>query len=157
MNLLKSVTCYEFLPLSAKVVVLDSSLLVANAVGALLQNGFHSSPLYSSESHSFVGMFTVTDLIRLILYLDTTCACYDEALTQVSIMTLKRLNDLPFKNFSPESFVQLNPDATLLEAAKTLLDLGIHRLPVVSEDTLILSVLSPSKIVRFISRNVTLN
>ena len=154
MNLLKSVTCYEFLPLSAKVAVLDSSLLVANAVGALLQNGFHSAPLYDTITHSFVGMFTVTDLIRLILYLDKSCGCYDEALTQVSSMTLKRLNDLPFRNFSPESLVQLKPDATLLDAAKTLLDLRIHRLPVVSDDNLILSVLSQSKIVRFIARNV---
>lgn len=156
MNLLKTVSCFEFLPLSAKVVVLDSTLPVSNAVGALLQNEIHSAPLYNTETHSFDGMFTVTDLIRLILYLDKTCACFDEALSQVSAMTLKKLNDLPYKNFSPESLVRLTPDATLFDAAKRLLELKIHRLPIVSDDHLILSVLSQSKIVRFIALNVSI-
>jgi predicted transcriptional regulator len=154
MKMLKTVSCFEFLPLSGKVVVLDSTLSVPNAVGALLQNGIHSAPLYNADSHNFDGMFTVTDLIRLILYLDKTCGCYDEALSLVSTMTLKNLNQLQFKNFSPESFVMLNPDATLLDAAKLLLKSKIHRLPIVSDDHLILSVLSQSKIVRFIALNV---
>ena len=152
--MLKTVSCFEFLPLSSKVVVLDSALPVANAVGALLQNEIHSAPLYNADTHNFDGMFTVTDLIRLILYLDKSCKCYDEALTFVSSMTLQNLNQLPFNNFSPESFVTLKPDASLLDAAKLLLELNIHRLPVVSEDHLILSVLSQSKIVRFIALNV---
>lgn len=154
MKMLQTVSCFEFLPLSAKVVVLDTSLPVANAVGALLQNEIHSAPLYNTETHSFDGMFTVTDLIRLILYLDKTCACFDEALSQVSTMTLKQLNELPFKNYSPQSFVRLTPDASLFDAAQILLDLNIHRLPIVADDHLILSVLSQSKIVRFIALNV---
>jgi predicted transcriptional regulator len=68
-------------------------------------------------------------------------------------MTLQNLNQLPL-NFSPDSFVTLKPDASLLDAAKLLLELNIHRLPVVSDDHLILSVLSQSKIVRFIALNV---
>jgi CBS domain-containing protein len=130
-------------------------LLVANAVGALLQNEIHSAPLYNTETHHFDGMFTTTDLMRLILYLDKSCACYDEALSEVSNMTIKRLNDLPFKNLSPEYLVKLTPDATLLDAAKLLLELNIHRLPIVSDSNLILSVLSQSKIVRFVALNVT--
>ena len=88
-DFLRRHSCYDLLPISGKVVVLDASLLVKKAFYALQQNGslssshyfivfpsllnechvdIRSAPVWDSERQAFVGMLTVTDFIKVILH-----------------------------------------------------------------------------------------
>ena len=59
-------TCYDLIPTSAKLVVFDIQLMVKKAFFALVYNGVRAAPLWDSTSQKFVGMFTVTDFIRIL-------------------------------------------------------------------------------------------
>ena len=59
-------TCYDLIPTSAKLVVFDIQLMVKKAFFALVYNGVRAAPLWDSSSQKFVGMFTVTDFIRIL-------------------------------------------------------------------------------------------
>lgn len=51
-------TCYDVLPINQKLIVFDTSLSVKKALGALLQHGFQSAPLWDSVKQKFAGMLT---------------------------------------------------------------------------------------------------
>lgn len=63
---LKSHTCYELIPASGKIVVLDVSLDVKVAFRALTENNIKSAPLWDSEKEDYVGMITVSDFINIL-------------------------------------------------------------------------------------------
>ena len=46
--------------------VFDIQLMVKKAFFALVYNGVRAAPLWDSSSQKFVGMFTVTDFIRIL-------------------------------------------------------------------------------------------
>lgn len=57
---LQTHTCYDMMPLSGKLVVLDTGLPVKKAFSALIQHGIRSAVLWESASQQFVGMITIT-------------------------------------------------------------------------------------------------
>ena len=59
-------TCYETIPASGKIVVLDVSLDVKVAFRALIENRIKSAPLWDSEIGDYVGMITVSDFINIL-------------------------------------------------------------------------------------------
>lgn len=61
-------TCYEMIPASGKIVVLDISLAVKVAFRALIENRIKSAPLWDSIIGDYVGMITVTDFIDILRY-----------------------------------------------------------------------------------------
>ncbi|KCV72790.1 hypothetical protein H696_00369 [Fonticula alba] len=67
-HFLRSYTCYDTLPISGRVVVLDTALPVKKAFHALLQNELRAAPLFDSRRHKIIGMLTVTDFINILRY-----------------------------------------------------------------------------------------
>ncbi|GFU22560.1 5'-AMP-activated protein kinase subunit gamma-2 [Trichonephila clavipes] len=62
----KCYRCYDLIPVSAKLVVFDTQLLVKKAFFALVHNGVRAAPLWDSATQSFVGMLTITDFINIL-------------------------------------------------------------------------------------------
>ncbi|KAJ3355254.1 hypothetical protein HDU91_005687 [Kappamyces sp. JEL0680] len=87
-------TCYDVLPASFKVIVFDHSLLLKKALSALLQHGVQSAPIWDSNQHKYVGMLTVTDFIRLILYYFDQSTPLDQALEEIDELTILALRGL---------------------------------------------------------------
>ena len=63
-----SLTCYDLLSPSYKVVVFETSLLLKKALAGLIQHGIQAAPLWDSKQQVFAGLLTVTDFIHLIIY-----------------------------------------------------------------------------------------
>ncbi|KAA3671242.1 5'-AMP-activated protein kinase, regulatory gamma subunit [Paragonimus westermani] len=63
---LKRHTCYDLIPLSAKLVVFDMTLNVKKAFFALVYNGVRVAILWDSDEQRHVGMLTITDFIRIL-------------------------------------------------------------------------------------------
>ena len=67
-DLLNTHSCYEMIPASGKIVVLDVALDVKVAFRALIENRIKSAPLWDFNTGEYVGMITVTDFIDIIRY-----------------------------------------------------------------------------------------
>lgn len=67
-RILRTHSCYDKLPTSARIVVFDVQLLVKKAFYALVQNGVRSAPLWDSARQKFVGMITISDFINILLH-----------------------------------------------------------------------------------------
>ncbi|CAO3615464.1 unnamed protein product [Cunninghamella echinulata] len=60
-SFLKQHTAYDVLPVSYRLIVFDTHLLVKKALAALVQNGIVSAPLWDSATQNYAGMLTVAD------------------------------------------------------------------------------------------------
>lgn len=65
---LKARTSYDVLPISYRLIVLDTALLVKKSLNILNQNGIVSAPLWDSKSSTFAGLLTTSDYINVIQY-----------------------------------------------------------------------------------------
>lgn len=63
---LNSHTCYELIPESGKVVLLDIDLPVRQAFHALHEQGVASAPLWDSDQIAVVGMISASDFINVL-------------------------------------------------------------------------------------------
>ncbi|EGC28681.1 hypothetical protein DICPUDRAFT_90836 [Dictyostelium purpureum] len=153
-NFLKAHTCYDVIPISGKVVVLDTKLAVKSAFYALEENGIKSAPLWNSEQHDFTGMITVSDFIDILLY-------YYRKPRSNNIfqdMGMHRIETF-WREISverPSSLISTEPETNLYDAASLLLCYKIHRLPVVDrKDTnSILHILTHSRILAFMMKSL---
>ncbi|KAJ3332896.1 hypothetical protein HDU76_012696 [Blyttiomyces sp. JEL0837] len=148
---LSGTTCYDLLPPSYKLIVLETSLLVKKALSALLQHGVQSAPLWNAKDQKFVGMFTVTDFINLLIHYDKfdDMAAAQEEIEKLTLASLKALG-------KDKPSLRMNPMKSLLDASMVLLDNGLHRLPLVDNlgnSEAIVSVVTQFNILRFIAIN----
>ena len=65
---LKIRTSYDVLPLSFRLIVLDTDLLIRKSLAILIQNSIVSAPLWDSHNSTFAGLLTSTDFINVIQY-----------------------------------------------------------------------------------------
>ena len=65
-DFLSTHTCYELIPESGKVVLLDTDLPVRQAFHALHEQGVASAPLWDSEAVAVVGMISASDFIHVL-------------------------------------------------------------------------------------------
>ena len=66
LNFFKCYKCYDLIPNSTKLVILDTMLSVRKALLAVVESGVRSCPVWRSSSHSVVGLVTVDDFLRII-------------------------------------------------------------------------------------------
>ena len=64
LNFFKCYKCYDLIPPSTKLVVLDTELVLKKAFYAMVDTGVRACPLWDSTKQAFVGMLTITDFIR---------------------------------------------------------------------------------------------
>ncbi|XP_003744523.1 5'-AMP-activated protein kinase subunit gamma-2 [Galendromus occidentalis] len=138
--------CYDLIPLSAKLVVFDSQLLVKKAFFALVSNGVRAAPLWDSAQQSFVGMLTITDFIHILRKYHKSPAVRMDELEEHKIDTWRTvLTDMQ------RPLVSIGPDASLCDAITTLIHSKVHRLPVIDPQTgNVLYVLTHKRILRFL-------
>ncbi|CAL8105573.1 unnamed protein product [Calicophoron daubneyi] len=64
--LFRHTTCYELMPESAKLVVLDNQLTISKAFKALIYNGIRAAPIWDSTAQTNVAMLTITDFVHML-------------------------------------------------------------------------------------------
>ena len=62
LNFFKCYKCYDLIPNSTKLVVLDTKLSVRKAFLALVESGVRSCPVWRSDTSSFVGRIPYKDI-----------------------------------------------------------------------------------------------
>ncbi|GIY06539.1 5'-AMP-activated protein kinase subunit gamma-2 [Caerostris darwini] len=142
----KCYRCYDLIPVSAKLVVFDTQLLVKKAFFALVDNGVRAAPLWDSATQSFVGMLTITDFINILR------TYYKSPFVQMEELEEHKLET--WRNVLKERsrpLVSIGPDASLLDAIKALIQNKVHRLPVIDPATgNVLYVITHKRILKFL-------
>lgn len=138
--------CYDLIPISAKLVVFDTQLLVKKAFFALVHNGVRAAPLWDCFKQEFVGMLTITDFIHILR------TYYKSPLVRMEELEENKLE--AWRNVLKEKarpLVSIGPDASLFEAIKTLIHSKVHRLPIVDPNTgNVLHILTHKRILKFL-------
>jgi len=138
--------CYDLIPTSAKLVVLDTRLIVKKAFYAMVDTGVRACTLWDSKLQQFVGMLTITDFIRI---LQNNYKGQGEAM---SAFEEQRLCDVKgVTTEEPSDVYHMYPDSTLYDAAMMLLEKKIHRLPIIDPaNGNVLSILTQKPLVKFL-------
>lgn len=138
--------CYELVPVSAKLVIFDTQLIVKKAFAALINNGCRAAPLWDSATQKFVGMLSVTDLIQIIRAYHKSPTVKLEDVEDQKIEAWRSL-----LNQESRPLVSIGPDDCLLDAILTLKKNKVHRLPIIDPDTgNVLYILTHKRILRFL-------
>lgn len=163
---LKRRTCHDLIPTSSKLVVFDIHLPVKTAFYALVANGLRAAPLWSSADQKFIGMLTITDFIMVLrkFYRPSksqsqnmpTKNSFDPNnphstlnladLEEHTIESWRQLMGTHYKNF-----VSIDPECSLYNGLRQLLEFKIHRLPIIdSNNGNPLYILTHKRILKFI-------
>ncbi|KAK9481010.1 hypothetical protein V1514DRAFT_301142 [Lipomyces japonicus] len=152
---LKGKTAYDVLPLSFRLLVLDTSLLVRKSLNILLQNGIVSAPLWNSKTSKFAGLLTSSDYINVIQYYYQN----PEKMDKIDQFTLDGLRDVEKAiGVQPIETVSVHPFKRLYDAClKTVASKG-RRIPLIDYDEekqreIVLSVLTQYRILKFVALN----
>lgn len=149
---LKNHACYDIMPASVKMVVLDTKLPIQSAFQALVENGVKAAPLWDATAHEFNGMITVSDFIDIVLKFSKNPSTMNNIIYELANYQIKTWREtcqtLP-------TLISVEPDMTLLEASNVLVKNQIHRLPVIdqSESNSILHMITHYRILHFLVRN----
>ncbi|CCU75081.1 nuclear protein SNF4 [Blumeria hordei DH14] len=154
---LKIRTSYDVLPLSFRLIILDTDLLVKKSLTILLQNGIVSAPLWDSHTSTFAGLLTTSDYINVVQYYWQ----YPDALNQIDQFRLSSLRDIEKAiGVSPLETVSVHPTRALYEACRQMLKTRARRIPLVDLDDetgrqMVVSVITQYRLLKFIAVNVT--
>ncbi|EDU42982.1 nuclear protein SNF4 [Pyrenophora tritici-repentis Pt-1C-BFP] len=151
---LKARTSYDVLPISYRLIVFDTALLVKKSLNILNQNV--SAPLWDSKSSTFAGLLTTSDYINVIQYYWQN----PDALTKVDQFRLNSLRDIERSlGVKPIETISIHPDRPVYEACRKMLESRARRIPIVDSDdethrTMVVSVITQYRILKFIAVNV---
>lgn len=138
--------CYDLIPVSAKLVIFDTQLVIKKAFTALINNGCRAAPLWDSASQKFVGMLSVTDLIQIIRTYHKSPTIKFEDVEDQKIEVWRSL-----LNQQSRPLVSIGPDDCLLDAILTLKKNKVHRLPIIDPETgNVLYILTHKRILKFL-------
>ncbi|GAA5876726.1 hypothetical protein JCM16303_006263 [Sporobolomyces ruberrimus] len=158
-NFLGSKSCYDILPESFRLIVLDNKLAITKSLQALVTNGVVSAPLYDSTTQRFAGMFTLADVVHLIQYYYLTANEYDNVVAEVEAFQLGSLRKIEQAiDVPPPPTISVHPDQPLSDACAALVRTHARRLPLVDKDDqtgkeTIVSVLTQYRVLKFIAIN----
>jgi len=145
LNFFKCYKCYDLIPTSAKLVVIDTELVLKKAFFAMVETGVRSCPLWDSQSQTFVGMLTITDFIRILQ------KNYKGSLIEMEIFEEQRLMDWKGLTEHSKDLIYVSPDASLYEAVSLLIENKIHRLPIIDPSNgNVLYILNQKPLLRFL-------
>lgn len=145
LNFFKCYKCYDLIPTSAKLVVLDTQLVLKKAFFAMVDTGVRACPLWDSVKQAFVGMLTITDFIRILQQ------NYKGPLIEMEAFEEQRLADWKGITEHTDDLICVPPDASLFEAVTSLIENKIHRLPVIDpSDGNVLYILNQKPLLRFL-------
>ncbi|KAI1288097.1 5'-AMP-activated protein kinase subunit gamma-2 [Halotydeus destructor] len=143
--------CYDLIPISAKLIVFDTQLLVKKAFHALVSNGVRSAPLWDSSRHSFVGMLTITDFINILRNYHKSSSPGLGKMAELEEQRLETWRNVLYELEEARPLVTIGPNASLFDAVKKLIHNKVHRLPVVDQETgNVLYILTHKRILKFL-------
>ncbi|ODQ77335.1 hypothetical protein BABINDRAFT_41728 [Babjeviella inositovora NRRL Y-12698] len=152
---IKSKTSYDVLPVSYRLIVLDTSLLVKKSLNILLQNNVVSAPLWNSTKSKFAGLLTSTDFINVIQYYFQ----FPTKMDLVESLTLDGLRDIERAiGVAPMETASIHPFKSLYDACLKMISSKARRIPLVDKDLktqreIVVSVLTQYRILKFVSLN----
>uniref|UniRef100_A0A060T0G0 ARAD1C13068p n=1 Tax=Blastobotrys adeninivorans TaxID=409370 RepID=A0A060T0G0_BLAAD len=152
---LQSKTSYDVLPVSFRLIVLDTALLVKKSLTIFLQNGIVSAPLWNSKKARFAGLLSASDYINVIQYYFQNPHMMDK----IEQFTLDGLREVEKEvGATPIETVSIHPFRPLYEACKDMIRSKARRIPLidVDEDTgreIVVSVLTQYRILKFVALN----
>lgn len=144
------------LPLSYRLIVFDTSLLVKKSLNILTQCAIVSAPLWDSNLSKFAGLLTTSDYINVVQYYWQN----PDALQQVDEFRLNSLRDIERAiGVTPIETVSIHPLEPLYEACRRMLESRARRIPLIDFDDetkreMVVSVITQYRILKFISVNV---
>lgn len=145
LNFFKYHKCYEILPKSAKVIIFDTQFYVKKTFPTLISHGIRSAPLWDATKKLLVGMITVTDFIRILLYLDKENLSVED-LEQHTLHTWRKL-----LRSTRKPLCTAGPDQSLHDAINLLHKHRVHRVLMIDPFTGdVLYILSHKRILRFL-------
>lgn len=152
---LQSKTSYDVLPVSYRLIVLDTSLLVKKSLNILLQNNVVSAPLWNNKTSRFAGLLTSSDFINVIQYYFQ----FPEKFELVDQLTLDGLREVE-KAIGVAQIETgcIHPFKSLYEACVKMLESKARRIPLIDEDEkthreIVVSVLTQYRILKFVALN----
>ncbi|KAH8734011.1 hypothetical protein BGZ61DRAFT_344529 [Ilyonectria robusta] len=154
-DFLKVRTSYDVLPLSFRLIVLDTDLLIKKSLNILIQNSIVSAPLWDSRTARFAGILTSTDFINVIQYY---CQ-YPDEISKLEQFRLNSLRDIEKAiGAVPIETVSVHPSRPLFEACRRMLKTRARRIPLVDVDSetnkeMVVSVITQYRILKFIAVN----
>ncbi|RCI11313.1 hypothetical protein L249_7775 [Ophiocordyceps polyrhachis-furcata BCC 54312] len=152
---LKVRTSYDVLPLSFRLIVLDTDLLIKKSLNILIQNSIVSAPLWDSETSRFAGILTATDYINVIQYYYQ----FPDEMSKLDQFRLSSLRDIEKAiGAIPIETVSVHPSQPLYEACRRMLKTRARRIPLVDVDDetgreTVISVITQYRILKFIAVN----
>ncbi|CAK7201217.1 AMP-activated serine/threonine-protein kinase regulatory subunit [Sporothrix eucalyptigena] len=152
---LKIRTSYDVLPLSFRLIVLDTDLLIRKSLTILIQNSIVSAPLWDSHNSTFAGLLTSTDFINVIQYY---CQ-YPDRLHDIDQFRLSGLREIEKAiGAQPLETISVHPMKPLYEACLEMLKTRARRIPLVDIDDetgreMVVSVITQYRILKFIAVN----
>lgn len=156
-DFLKIRTSYDVLPLSFRLIILNTDLLVKKSLTILLQNGIVSAPLWDSHTSTFAGLLTTSDYINVVQYYWQN----PDALSQIDQFRLSSLRDIEKAiGVLPLETLSVHPTRPLYEACRQMLKTRARRIPLVDIDDetgreMVVSVITQYRLLKFIAVNVT--
>ncbi|KAF2670303.1 CBS-domain-containing protein [Microthyrium microscopicum] len=153
---LKVRTSYDVLPISYRLIMLDTALLVKASLNVMIQNGIVSAPLWDSRTSTFAGLITSHDYINVVQYYWQNPG----ALAQIDQFRLDALPEIEKAiGAEPMETISIHPDRPLYEACRRMLESRARRIPLVDIDdqtkrAMVVSVITQYRILKFIAVNV---
>ena len=144
------------LPLSYRLIVFDTSLLVKKSLHTMSQQQIVSAPLWDSRTSTFAGLLTTSDYINVVHYYWQN----PDPLAQIDQFRLNSLRDIERAiGAAPIETVSINPHKPLYEACRRMLESRARRIPLVDVDDetqreMVVSVVTQYRILKFVSVNV---
>lgn len=154
-SFLKSKTSYDVLPVSYRLIVLDTSLLVKKSLNVLLQNNIVSAPLWDAKTSRFAGLLTSSDFINVIQYYFSN----PDKFELVDKLQLDGLKDMERAiGVEPPDTASIHPSRPLFEACVRMMDATSRRIPLIDQDEethreIVVSVLTQYRILKFVALN----
>ncbi|TGJ65457.1 AMP-activated serine/threonine-protein kinase regulatory subunit, variant 2 [Orbilia oligospora] len=155
-NFLRLRTSYDVLPVSFRLIVLDTTLLVKQSLAILVQNGIVSAPLWDSTQSKFAGLLTSTDFINVIQYYFQ----FPDDLKEIDKFRLNSLREVERRiGVAPPETSYIDPMKPLYDACRQMLRSRARRIPLIDVDDetgqeMVVNVVTQYRILRFVAINV---
>lgn len=152
---LNSKTSYDVLPVSYRLIVLDTSLLVKKSLNILLQNNIVSAPLWDSATSRFAGLLTSLDFINVIQYCFSNPDKF-ELVDKLQLNGLKEIEKAIGAELSDKE--SIHPFKPLYEACCKMIESRTRRISLIDQDEkthreIVVSVLTQYRILKFVALN----
>jgi len=157
-SLLTTHTCYDLVPHSSKLLVLDAQLTVAASIRAFKRNRFATAPIWDTEKKQFAGLLSNTYFVGLLREafenVPRGLSSKDEG-GEAKLRELWRSHlegKLSARTNDWGEFVSVHPDDPIHKACNVLFQNELRYIGVVDDHT-VLAVLSKSRILKYFVGN----